>query len=40
MKINLRKIRKLLWELPIVKEYLLSRKIQKINRKEKEHRNG
>ena len=39
MKMSLKKIKKILWKLPVVKEYLLSLKIQEINRK-KGKRNG
>ena len=30
---NLGCLRKILWKIPLIKEYLLSRKVQKINRK-------
>ena len=30
---NLDCLRKILWKIPLIKEYLLSRKVQKINRK-------
>lgn len=30
---NLVCLKKILWKIPLIKEYLLSRKVQKINRK-------